>query len=79
MVGRDVLKREGLWTIGTGDRIRVFSDPWLSSKPGFRVDGHFQGDPTQEPRVSNLINSVGGWDTATVRQWVTPEDADIIT
>lgn len=32
---REVLKREGLWTVRSGDKIRIYSDPWLTSKSGY--------------------------------------------
>lgn len=78
MVGRDILKREGIWMVGSGDRIRVFSDPWLMTKPGFRVEGQYQGEPRREPRVSSMIGSNGRWETTLVRQLVSDEDATLI-
>lgn len=78
LVGRDMLKQEGLWKLGTGENIQLYSDPWVAPKPGFRVEGYFQGDPRQEPQVKDMIGTDGKWDEGRVRQLVTERDAERI-
>lgn len=78
IVGRDVLKQDGLWTLGTGLEIRLYSDTWITQKPGFKVDGGPPLDPRLESRVRDLIGWDGTWDEQKVRQLVTSRDTDII-
>lgn len=45
--------------MGKGDKIRIYSDPWVLTKPGGRVEGIFNGEPLQEPRVADMIDERG--------------------
>lgn len=78
LIGRDVLKRQGLWTIGNGENIRVFSDPWVTLKLGYRAEARSDMKNPTESRVSMLMRDDGTWDEVKVRQTVIEEDAELI-
>lgn len=86
IVGRDVLKQDGLWTLGTGRRIRIYTDPWLPQKSGFRAERiqpgthelSVESEPGTEPYVSDLIGPKGKWDEPKVHNLVSCRDAEMI-
>lgn len=73
-----MLKQEELWTLGNGERIRVFSDPWVTQKPRYRAEADPETDHRTEPRVSELMREDDTWDEGKVRQTVTARDAELI-
>lgn len=75
---RGVLKQEGIWTIGMGEEIRVYTESWVYSKTGFRVEGGPRDNVNVELRVSNLIGPGRRWDENKVRGAITNEDAEHI-
>lgn len=78
LIGRDVLKQEGVWQLGTGNAIQLYSDPWLHKKPGFRVEGDYHGEPNHEPQVSSLFGVNGKWNELKIHQHVSVDDAALI-
>lgn len=78
MVGRNVLKDEGLWTLGLEETVRLYTDPWLAQKPGHRVDTEPHTEQRCDARVSELIDNNGNWIEHRVREMVSSRDAELI-
>ncbi|OVA03860.1 Reverse transcriptase zinc-binding domain [Macleaya cordata] len=54
LAGRDIIAPFVCWFIGNGLLVRIWEDPWVSSLPGFRVDG-FEHNKYEISAVSELI------------------------
>lgn len=53
---RNPLQISGIrWRVGTWQNIRVIGDPWIPSRPGFRLDEQPPGLPL-DARISDLID-----------------------
>lgn len=81
--GRDVLKRDGLWRVGTGENIRIYSDPWIAQKSGYRSSARIEPatssrDVPAEPRVAEFITDEGTWNIQRVRKMIDEDDAELI-
>lgn len=77
LAGREILKKGLGWIVGSGDKIRVWQDPWLScEKPVIPVGPANQRDT--ELRVSDLLCPISNeWDRDKIRQYL-PQYEDSI-
>lgn len=77
IVGREILRKGLGWVIGSGDKVRIWKDPWLScAKPTTPI-----GPPNQQDEnmlVSDLLCPISNtWDTARIK-FVIPQYEDHI-
>lgn len=63
-----MLKQEGLWTIRTGDEVRVFTDPWIYANISFKVEGGPIDTTYAELRVRDLIGPDRTWNETKVQE-----------
>lgn len=78
MTGRDVLKTNGVWQIGNGQRIIVFQDSWVPGLRGHKLQPN--GDAEQdEAKVDQLIMpGTRRWNLDKIRLTITEEERDAI-
>lgn len=62
LVGREILKSQGIWRIGNGSSIQVFNDLWICTKPRFGTT-NIHGDVENSAAcVNSLIDPNKQWD-----------------
>lgn len=76
--GRDTLIREGLWIVGDGQSIKALSDPWIYTKPGWRVEEQHGTNWEVDTKVADLIKPNRTWDEQQIRAMLCQTDADRI-
>lgn len=77
--GRDVLKKEGVWSLGDGRTIRQFLDPCVPMRDDFRVRPILGRQPHEEGRVADWINhQENTWRGQLVSEVVQAEDVAAI-
>ena len=60
MASMEVIKKGAVWTIGSGEQVRVWGDSWLPNAPDFRVSTPIN---LHNAQVSSLMQpGGGGWD-----------------
>lgn len=79
LIGRDVLKQTGVWTVGGGRSIRPFQDQWIAGTqgPGVRARPHFQQEPNTYV-VDWIDSATKSWREDLVREAVHPDDVEIV-
>lgn len=76
--GRDVFYKEGMWHIEYGTDVRIFDDPWVATKPGYRVEWLSEGGPTLDLLVHGLIRPNQEWHENTIRGILNYMDENLI-
>lgn len=75
--GVEVIKEGMVWRVGSGENIRIWQDPWLTSG-AVRVPRTRRGS-TLLTRVAELIDPyTNSWDAVLVRQTFYQHDANVI-
>lgn len=63
LVGRDIIKADGVWWIGDRQSIRVFTDRWVTSRHDFRISQ----PEVMDSRTNNTM--VESWMEPGSRRW----------
>ena len=78
LAAREILERGMRWSIGNGQKVRIWADRWLPTPHSFKVISPkpqaFEGE-----MVESLINQIeGGWDKNLVRSVFIPHEVETI-
>jgi hypothetical protein len=77
MAGLSTFKRGYIWRVGNGERINIWTDPWIPSSPDRRVISARGG--ALLTKVTDLIEPVTGqWDATLLSDLFNPVDASRI-
>lgn len=74
--GRDLLKKGLRWKVGSGFKVKLFSDPWLPRPSTFKVIS--EGHKNVKMNVVDVITHSKEWNVEMLKQVHLPIDADFI-
>ena len=76
--GRDVIKRGACWSIGDGQKVKVWHHAWLPFKPQAKILSPIL-EGWEEATIDKLIKEDSRtWDDVVIDGLFVPEEADII-
>ncbi|XP_072088190.1 uncharacterized protein [Arachis hypogaea] len=68
LIGRELLKRKGKWSIGSGSQVNIWRDRWIS--------GEIRSEITENPniqKVEEIITEGTGWNVSKIKDLFPPE------
>ncbi|OVA05799.1 hypothetical protein BVC80_1385g16 [Macleaya cordata] len=78
ILGREVIRKYTCWLVGDGFRIRLWTDPWVPSIPGLRVEGYPHAQLMVQRVVDLLISGTRSWNVSLIRSYFPPHEANAI-
>lgn len=77
LVGREVLRQAGVWSLGDGTTIRAFMDPWIPGHSNTRLGQHPVTATQASTTVAEwIVDSV--WDEGAVRAAISDDEAEVV-
>ncbi|XP_028790032.1 uncharacterized protein LOC114746021 [Neltuma alba] len=75
--GRELLRRDLVWRVSKGDKVKLFEDSWLPEAKGYKLRQRELTDDIKAVKVADII-AERQWCFVKVEQWLSDEDKEAI-